>query len=162
MYRANSKLNLFGDITWTRHSRFNRAELLFQNTKQLGGGRTSNRTVLTPNWRNTFKVGLGASYQYNDQLQLRGGVAFDQSPVRNATYRLNTLPDGNRIWFSVGAKYAFNQHHSIDVAYSHIHINDTVVRSASADGTTVDSKGASSARFKNYANILGVQYNYKF
>ena len=162
MFRANSKLNLFGDITWTRHSRFNRAELLFQNTKQLGGGRTSNRTVLTPNWRNTFKVGLGASYQYNDQLQLRGGVAFDQSPVRNATYRLNTLPDGNRIWFSVGAKYAFNQHHSIDVAYSHIHINDTVVRSASADGTTVDSKGASSARFKNYANILGVQYNYKF
>ena len=162
MFRANSKLNLFGDITWTRHSRFNRAELLFQNTKQLGGGRTSNRTVLTPNWRNTFKVGLGASYQYNDQLQLRGGVAFDQSPVRNATYRLNTLPDGNRIWFSVGAKYAFNQHHSIDVAYSHIHINDTVVRSASADGTTVDSKGASSARFNNYANILGVQYNYKF
>ena len=162
MYRATDKTNLFGDVTWTRHSRFNRAELLFQNTKQLGGGRTSNRTVLTPNWRNTFKVGLGASYQYNDQLQLRGGVAFDQSPVRNATYRLNTLPDGNRIWFSVGAKYAFNQHHSIDVAYSHIHINDTVVRSASADGTTVDSKGASSARFKNYANILGVQYNYKF
>ena len=166
MYRANDKLNLFGDITWTRHSRFNQATLYFENQKTIGRSSTgpvrSNRTVITPNWRNTVKVALGASYQVSEPLQLRAGIAFDQSPIRSADDRLNTLPDGNRIWFSVGAKYAFNKNHIIDVAYSHIHINDTSFKGKASDGTTVDSKGAASANFKNYANILGVQYTYKF
>lgn len=161
MFKANDKLNLFGDVTWTRHSRFNQAVLHFENNKMVRTG-LSNKTTITPNWRNTFKVGFGGSYQVSEPLQLRAGIAFDQSPVKNADYRMNTLPDGNRMWFSVGAKYAFNKNHSLDVAYSHIHINDTKFRSQSADGSEVDSKGAASAKFKNYANILGVQYTYKF
>lgn len=35
MYRATDKTNLFGDVTWTRHSRFNKAELVFENTSTL-------------------------------------------------------------------------------------------------------------------------------
>ena len=161
MYRATDKTNLFADLTWTRHSRFNRAELVFENTKSVANGR-SDRTVIMPNWRNTYKTSLGASYQYSEPLQLRAGIAFDQSPVRGADSRLNTLPDGNRIWYSFGAKYAYKKRHVFDAAYSHIHINDTVYRAAASTGNDVDSKGASSASFKNYANILGVQYTYKF
>ena len=161
MYRVTDKTNLFADLTWTRHSRFNRAELVFENTKSVVNGR-SDRTVITPNWRNTYKTALGASYQYSEPLQLRAGIAFDQSPVRGADSRLNTLPDGNRIWYSFGAKYAYKKRHVFDAAYSHIHINDTVYRAAASTGNDVDSKGSSSASFKNYANILGVQYTYKF
>ena len=61
---------------------------------------------------------------------------------------MNSLPDGNRIWFSVGAKYQLGKNHVIDAAYSHIHINDTVYRTGKASGNDVDSRGASSARFK--------------
>ena len=161
MYRATDKTNLFADLTWTRHSRFNRAELVFENTKSVVNGR-SDRTIITPNWRNTYKTALGASYQYSEPLQLRAGMAFAQSPVRGADSRLNTLPDGNRIWYSFGVKYAYKKRHVFDAAYSHIHINDTVYRAAASTGNDVDSKGASSASFKNYANILGVQYTYKF
>ena len=128
MYRATPKLNLFGDVTWTRHSRFNEAHLKFANPKRTLSGALSNETVIYPNWRNTYKVGLGASYQYSEPLQLRGGIAFDQSPVRSADERLVTLPDANRLWFSLGAKYDFNRQHSIDVAYSHIHINKASLR----------------------------------
>ncbi|XXQ67299.1 OmpP1/FadL family transporter [Neisseriaceae bacterium B1] len=162
MFRATDKLNLFGDVTWTRHSRFNQANLQFQNPKPTANGMRSNTTTITPNWRNTFKVALGGSYQYSQPLQFRAGIAFDQSPVRSAQYRLNTLPDGNRIWFSAGIKYTFKQKHTIDAAYSHIHINDTTFNNAAATGKDVDSKGKSSASFRNYANIFGVQYTYKF
>ena len=31
-----------------------------------------------------------------------------------------------------------------------------------ATGNDVDSKGASGARFKNHADIVGLQYTYKF
>lgn len=162
MYRANDKVNLFGDVTWTRHSRFNRAELVFENMKNIGGGKESDRTVITPTWRDTYKVALGGSYQVSEPLQLRAGVAFDQSPVRNAETRLNTLPDGNRIWYSVGAKYRMGKNHVIDAAYTHIHINDTTFNAAASTGDNVDSKGTGSAKFNNYANIVGLQYSYKF
>ncbi|QEY23916.1 OmpP1/FadL family transporter [Neisseria animalis] len=162
MYKATDKLNLFGDVTWTRHSRFNKAELVFENTKNIGGGKISDRTVITPNWRNTYKVGFGGSYQYSEPLQLRAGIAFDQSPVRNADSRLNTLPDGNRIWYSIGAKYQYRKNHVFDIAYSHIHINDTTFKSAASVGDNVDSKGTGTAKFNNYANLVGLQYSYKF
>lgn len=162
MYKATDKFNLFGDVTWTRHSRFNKAELVFEKEKSIANGKKSDRTTITPNWRNTYKVAFGGSYQVTEPLQLRAGIAFDKSPVRNADYRMNSLPDGNRIWFSVGAKYQLGKNHVIDAAYSHIHINDTVYRAGKASGNDVDSRGASSARFKNKADILGLQYTYKF
>ena len=166
MFKANSRLKLFADVSWTRHSRFKTAELKFAHAKATATtpatGRRSDSTTITPNWRNTFKVGLGGAYQLSEPLQLRAGIAFDQSPVRSADSRLNTLPDGNRIWFSAGVKYAFNKNHVLDVAYTHVHINDTEFKGARASGNDVDSKGEARAKFNNYANIFGVQYSYKF
>lgn len=164
-FKVSPQLNTFADVTWTRHSRFDKADLVFENMKttvNTPAARTANVTQITPNWRNTYRVSLGASYQYSEPLQLRTGVAFDKSPVRSADSRLNTLPDGNRVWFSVGAKYTMNKQHDIDLAYSYVHINDTQFKGTAASGFTTDSKGAASANFKNYASILGVQYTYRF
>lgn len=161
MYRATPKLKLFGDITWTRHSRFNEAHLNFANEKRTLSGALSNETVIYPNWRNTYKIGISTTYQYSQPLQLRGGIAFDQSPVRSADERLATLPDANRLWLSLGAKYDFNRKHSVDIAYSHIHINDS--NANIKGGTTyVDSNVTSRASYTSSANILGLQYNYRF
>ena len=161
MYRANDKLNLFGDITWTRHSRFNKADLIFGNSKNVINGQ-SDRTTISPNWRNTYKVALGGSYQYSEPLQLRAGIAFDQSPVKSAADRLNTMPDANRLWFSVGTRYAYKKRHVFDTALSYVHINSSRFNAPRAIGTDVDSKGATSAKFKASATILGMQYTYKF
>lgn len=162
MYKATPRLNLFGDITWTRHSRFKRADLVFEQPKRIIGGGLSNTTTITPNWRNTVKAAVGGSYQISEPWQLRAGIAFDQSPVRNSASRMNTLPDGNRLWFSAGVRYTPNPAHTFDIAYTHVHINGSDFASPRATGTDVDSKGAATARFKNYANILGAQYTYKF
>ena len=61
---------------------------------------------MKPNWRDTFKVALGASYQLSQPLQLRFGMAYDQSPVRDADSRMTTMPDNDRIWLSGGLKTA--------------------------------------------------------
>ncbi|EGV35612.1 OmpP1/FadL family transporter [Neisseria weaveri] len=166
MYQATPKLNLFGDVTWTRHSRFNRAALKFENAKMTISGKPSNETVITPNWRDTYKVAVGASYQYSEPLQLRAGIAYDQSPVRNDKDRLVTMPDNDRIWLSLGTKYDFGKKHTVNAAYSYIHIKDAATdtrnKPANKDVTTVDSNVSSSARFKSHAHILGLQYTYKF
>lgn len=167
MHQLNNQINLFADLTWTRHSRFKDAVLYFGNQKMVGADAQgnpilSNTTTLNPNWRNTWRASLGASYQYSQALQLRAGFAFDQTPVRNEESRMVTLPDGNRMWFSLGLKYNINDQHIFDVAYTHIHIKNASVNAEGSTGKDVDSKGAVKARFNNYANIIGVQYNYKF
>lgn len=180
MYKVNPQWNVFGDVTWTRHSRFNQANLFWGNEKTVlpaesgdtnaaVDGTQSNVTILTPKWRNTYKVSLGASYQYSEPLQLRFGVAYDQSPVKNANLRMTTLPDNDRIWLSVGAKYDLAKQHAVNVAYSHLFIKKA---SANVNGfcgaesaksvACVSSKTNGSAKFKSSANILGLQYTYKF
>lgn len=166
MYRAALQWNVFGDVTWTRHSRFNRAELEFENAKRTASGQPSKQTVIEPNWRDTYKVSLGASYQASEPLQLRFGMAYDQSPVRSSTDRLVTMPDNNRIWYSLGARYDIGKKHTLNAAYSYVHIQkgDAVVQGkpSNARVTTVDSNVSSSARYKSHAHIVGLQYNYQF
>ncbi len=176
MYKIDPKWNVFGDVTWTRHSRFNQAELVYANKKRVAGvggaPTTSDKTILTPNWRDTYKVAVGASYQITDPLQLRFGMAYDQSPVKSAEYRMSTLPDNNRIWFSFGGKYDINKNHSINAAYSYLHIQSAEAKvngycgGGSAYGADsvacVSSKTNGYAKFKSHAHILGLQYTYKF
>ncbi len=176
MWKINPKWNVFGDLTWTRHSRFNKAYLQFEHEKlvadpQNGGTTTSDTTILNPNWRNTWRVGVGASYQVNDPLQLRFGVSYDQSPVRSSNFRMSTLPDANRIWYSLGAKYDINKQNTLNVAYSYIYIQGAKANvngwcggTSSGEGSVacVSSRTNGSTEFKSHAQILGVQYTYKF
>ena len=172
MWKVDPKWNLFADATWTRHSRFNQAILQYENMKTVlpaADGSKSNKTVLNPNWKDTWKFGVGASYQITEPMQLRFGLAYDQSPVRSSEYRMSTLPDNDRIWFSVGGKYDINKHHSVNVAYSYIYIKDAEAQ-LNGYGTQknawsqpmVSSKTDGSAKFESNAHILGVQYTYKF
>ena len=163
MYKLNSRVNLFGDVTWTKHSRFDKARLVYGNSKTGQG----NTTYLSPAWEDTYKVSLGGSYQYTDALQLRAGVAYDKSPVPDDNHRLATMPDNDRTWLSLGGKYDLNKNASIDFAYSYIMIKDA---KANVDGTCsfqgvsqcVSSQTKGTADYKSSAQIVGVQYNHRF
>ncbi len=187
MAKLDDKWTAFGDVTWTRHSRFNKADINYKTPKAAANATgqpqpnclpntgcklvASNKTTLKPNWKDTVKVGIGAAYQYSDNLQLRGGVAYDQSPVRSADERLTTLPDNDRMWFSLGAKYDINDNSSVNVGYTYINIKDSKVNANGYCGgakagpkakNCVSSRTKGSANYKSNAHILGVQYNYNF
>ncbi|MCP9758239.1 transporter [Aquitalea sp. S1-19] len=176
MYKFDPLWTGFADLTWTRHSQFDRAEVVYGNAKPgLPGQPLTNKTILSPSWKNTYKLALGASYQYSEPLQLRGGVAYDKSPVPSEDKRLATMPDNDRIWFSFGGNYKLNKQSSIDAAYSFIKIRDgsanvngycggakPVAPSYAGAVNCVSSYTNASADYKAYANLLGVQYNYRF
>lgn len=62
--------------------------------------------TLDTDFRNTWRVALGANYLYSDALKLKFGIAYDQSPVKRRR-RLVSLPDNNRVWLSVGGQYCW-------------------------------------------------------
>lgn len=163
-FKQHERFGVMGDFTWTRHSRFKELRIDFANT--LADSNTPE------NWTDTLRASLGLTYQWSDALQLRGGVAFDQSPVtpRNRTA---SLPDNDRSWLSAGLNWKLDAKRSIDLAASYVHVKDGQIDQFDTGGyatcTAADAvpKNTSSCattrgRYKLDSLLFGVQYNHQF
>lgn len=154
-HQWNDKLELLADLTWTGWSVISTLDVI-----DKANGNTLNS--LSYNFRDTWRVGLGANYQYNDAWKLRFGTAWDQTPVRSPADRTMTLPDSDRIWLAFGARYTIDARQSIDVGYAHIFFDNASTARAvrNAAGTTVQTV---TGNWKdNSADLLSVQWNYRF
>ena len=84
-------------------------------------------TDLPLNYDDGFFYSLGFDYKLTDQLTLRAGLAYEESPI-DTEVRSTRLPDNDRIWASVGASYQWNNKLSFDIAYTHIFAKETDIR----------------------------------
>ena len=102
-------------------------------------------------------VALGANYQLTDNLLLRGGVAYDQTPVQDE-FRTARLPDEDRFWVALGGTYALTEMISIDVGFTHIFIQDAEIDETltAPDGAPI---GTHSGDNENSVDIFAVQAN---
>ena len=73
------------------------------------------------NWRDTWFASVGYDLDITPQWTIRGGVAFDRSPVRHAVDRTSLVPDANRIWATLGATWKPTKNLQIDLAATHLH-----------------------------------------
>lgn len=149
VYRElDSRWSVLGDVNWTRWSRFDALRVQFDN-----GAPDS---VLREEWRNAFRLGLAVNYRYNDAWKLRGGLAFEQSPVKHA-FRTPSIPDAGRRLLAFGAQYKPSAQGTWDFAYMHIFVRDADInRSEPPLGGTVRG------RYNNDVNMLSVQYSHAF
>ncbi len=150
--KLSDRWEMLGDATWTGWDKI-------QSLDVFNAATGAKITTLDYKFRNTWRVGLGANYKYNDAWKLKFGVAFDQTPVRDATNRTMTLPDSNRTWLSVGARYTLSKASSLDVGYSHIFFAGAPtarVASTAVGSQTINGK------FDTSANLLSAQYNHSF
>ena len=152
VHDLNERWQLLGDISWTGWSSIRSLDIYNTGNPAIPGDSLDLR------FRNTWRVALGANYRLNEQWTLKGGVAWDQSPIRNSNYRPTSLPDNDRYWVSIGAQYAPNKQLRIDVGYAHLFIDDTRINNT----TEAASKGVVRGKYDSDANILGVQVSYQF
>ena len=156
MFKQIGQFAVTADWTHTWHDKFEELRLKFDTALP--------DAVIDQDWHATDRFSAGVTYAFdNIPLKLRGGLAFDESPVPDAERRIANLPDNDRVWYSVGARYSFDNGITLDGAYTYVDIKDTrmnntecVLPECTGSGTTT------SANFKSYANIFGVQLNYKF
>ena len=71
------------------------------------------------NYRDGHFVSVGAEYDLSQQWTVRGGLAYEWSPVTDAVRSVG-VPDANRIWASLGASYRYSDKISVDLAYTHV------------------------------------------
>lgn len=147
---------MLGDITWTGWS----SVQALTPTSAATGARVS--APLRYNFDDTFRVGLGAKYQYNDALNLRFGVAYDESPVPNAESRTMTVPDSDRFWLSFGARWNVSKASSLDIGYAHIFFRDSSTNRAVMNTAETATLQTVRGDFRTHADLLSVQYNMNF
>ncbi len=75
----------------------------------------------TYDWKNTWFASAGVKGRLADNWTLRMGVAYDQSPTRDAT-RDPRIPDADRTWLAVSTRYDFEGGTSFEAGYGHLFI----------------------------------------
>jgi len=111
------------------------------------------------NFKNTWRVGVGAVHRYNDAWSIKMGLAFDQTPV-NDTDRTARLPDNNRLWLSFGGQYKLSKDGTLDFGYAHLFIKDAPINQLNP--TPPANNGQLVGTYKGSVDIFGAQFAYRF
>ncbi|CAM3681311.1 OmpP1/FadL family transporter [Castellaniella denitrificans] len=152
VHQLNDRWTLLGDVSWTGWSSIPR--LTINTAHPNPAAQTSS---LDLRFKDSWRVALGAHYRYSDAWTFKGGVAWDQSPVRDDAYRPSALPDNDRYWLSLGAQYNFSKNTSIDVGYTHLFVKSTSVNNASSK-----EAGVLKGDYDSSGDLIGVQFSHRF
>lgn len=112
-----STMRLLGTVEWTNWSVLDVVPVPLPN-----GALPSN---LVFNWEDGWFYSIGGEYDVSPKLTLRAGIAYEESPIQDATSRLIQLPDSNRVWFGLGASYAWSEKTTINVSYLHVELEES-------------------------------------
>ncbi len=152
-HQVNDKLQLLADYTWTGWGSIPRLRV----TSGASGALLTNEEL---GFKDSYRVGGGMQHQYTDELRLRAGVAYDQSPVRSAADRTVRLPDSDRTWLAFGMNYKLNKQTSIDAGYAHLFFDKEGIDRQTVPG--VPAFGSVRGTFDTSVNIFSVQLNHAF
>ncbi len=111
MYKPSEKLTLSSDISSVNWSRLDNLDIkdMVLTPSQHDTIYLSIRDTQWPfNWANITRFSLGAEYVLREELFLRGGYFFEQSPIPDETFTL-LIPDvGDKHSVNLGLSYQVN------------------------------------------------------
>ncbi|MFD0966057.1 porin [Seminibacterium arietis] len=111
------------------------------------------------NYRNNSRLGLGVSYDVNDNLRLRAGIAYDEAAAES--HPSASIPDTDRTWFSLGATYKITPNLSVDAGFAHLRgkkVNFIEQQFFAGGVANIKATYQSTAK----ANLYGLNLNYSF
>jgi long-chain fatty acid transport protein len=121
-HQLTPEIVLLGDATWTEWSDIPALVI------NISGLPIANGAAVTPlNWMDTWRFSGGAIWEATNELALRVGYAFDESPVPSATFRTPRVPDNDRHWATIGGTYTIKDGIDLSMAYAHLFVADTPI-----------------------------------
>ncbi|MSQ60332.1 MAG: hypothetical protein EXR36_12000 [Betaproteobacteria bacterium] len=112
LQKYGEKWELLGDLSWTHWSEIDRVNVI----NRVDGAALDQ---LVFRFNDAWRFAIGVNYRPGERWTIKGGVAYDESPV-NGSNRTVRLPDSDRVWTSMGAKYRFSDAGAVDIAYAHL------------------------------------------
>ena len=157
-HQLSNKWQMLGDLSWTGWSSIPKIDVI--RTSGTRSGETAQ--TLDTDFRDTWRVAVGANYQYTDAIKLKFGVAYDQTPVKGAATRLVSLPDNDRTWFSAGAQWTPSKGSTLDFGVSYLYLKDATIDNNQTNVDPTKNRGRVTGTYNDSAWLLGVQYSMAF
>lgn len=145
--QVSDRWEAMGDLSYTNWSTVDRLNVI---------SRTSGRQIGSElfNYSSSWRFAWGAAYKASDAIKYKFGVAYDRTPVGNGD-RSARVPDGDRIWLSLGGQWKPSRESALDVGYSYLYLRDPSLSQNSGTGIL-------RGKYDDHAHILGVQYSQGF
>ncbi|MDD9195529.1 outer membrane protein transport protein [Aliivibrio sp. S3MY1] len=156
-HQLTDTVAIHASVNWTDWSSFEKLEADFHDGK-------TPTMVKEEHWEDNYRIALGGTYQLNQKVTLRSGIAYDTSAVSDKN-RTITIPETDRTWLSIGAGYEWSQNLSLDAGFTYIIAKDAPITESRGYGSDNEAQGiAGSFNGETTGSIwlLGVQANYRF
>ncbi len=154
--RLDDRWDLMADAQWTQWSTIKNLTFIRTNGVVLQN---------TPeNFKNTWKLAVGANYHYSPQWTFRGGLVFDKSPVQQVDMTAR-LPDTDRTMLTMGAQYTINPKLTLDMGAGYVFMKTARINANGGnpgDPAAALANGLLSGHYDSRAVILSAQLNYRF
>lgn len=158
-------------VTWTGWSSFESIDIVSDDSTPSISLSTQmpqnlNKTgyigYIPEHWNDTWSFSLGTTVLYNDELSLRTGLAYDENPI-STSHKTARVPTADRIWWTWGATWDLSAAQSVDFAYGYMWMNKVSIdeHEYNANGDRIYNSGVQ-ANYRNNAQVLAAQWNYKF
>lgn len=143
---VNDLLSLYATFRWTDWSSFKDLNITSNGVTQA---------KIKNYWKDTYLTSLGADLRLTDWWTLRGGIAYETSPIDDKQNRLGIIPDADRWWFAVGSTFKITKNLQTDVSFAHLH--------GVHERSIYDDNGNEYGKFRKLdAYLIGAQLVYKF
>lgn len=166
-WEATEKLRLSGLIRWANWSNFKELnienELPLSVSSSLDGILPSGPVLkdklsnidIENDWQDTWLFSVGADYRINSAFTVRGGIAYETSPIDRQETRMAVIPDTDRLWLSLGASWYPTQDLQFDIGGTYL--------MGVGDKDLYNSAGQKIGKYDSLdAYLLGVQMQYRF
>lgn len=153
-HQLTDKLAVHYSYKYTHWSRLTKLNASFEDGKKAFDKELQ--------YSNNSRVALGASYNLDEKLTLRAGIAYDQAASRHQ--RSAAIPDTDRTWYSLGATYKFTPNLSVDLGYAYLKGKKVHFKEVKTIGEprTLTFNTTANYTSQAHANLYGLNLNYSF
>lgn len=148
-YQANDTWSFMGSATWTQWSVVKELRTRFDNG--------ASDSVISLEWKNTWRVGAGVGYKITPALTLRTGLSYDQTPTSSAARQTLLIPDADRWVVGIGGSYALSKTSSVDFGFTRYFFKNLPIENSAT------LSGVLSTRYPDAGiNAISIQGNFRF
>ena len=148
----SDKLTLAADYNYTWWSVYEELVINFESVPV--STLTGNPSTNPRNYKNTSTYRLGAEYESSEQLTLRTGVYYDQTPVRDGYFAPET-PRTDSVGLTGGVTWAFAGGWELDASALYLHFDEE------KNSYDFNAQGAFSGTYDVSTVVAGIGVTYK-
>lgn len=146
------------DGEWIGFSSIKKTSLKFSGSNPNADGiiNNPNNSVFIRDWQNTWNLGLGANYMFNDRWEGRFGYFHHPSVVPEQTWD-PSIPDSSKNGYTLGGSFNL-PNFSVDLLYNLVEFHKrTIVNSNNTTGG-----GTANGTYETLAHIFSITFTNRF